>query len=212
MWSPRRFAHRRRRAPDALTEQGCPYPPGNNDQRVGMIAAQEQKIEFAQPAVELREALTGFSRLDLSDQRRGVLAVRVDVDVGAIALANEPHPTGARARREYRDRDAARRSRARIRSPLRRCLAPLIDSERPFEGQQFAGLAGVIVGSGDGGGEDDDGCAVSGGGGIGFDGLGCPSARSTSSAGRRPTPARVTRDATSSANSRTTRAVPNVEP
>ena len=46
--------------------------PGNDNQRVGMIAAQKQQIVFAHPSLKRGEAVSVFSRLDLGNQRRGI--------------------------------------------------------------------------------------------------------------------------------------------
>ena len=57
-------------------QQGRPYAPRNDNQRVGVIAPQEQQIVVGQPRLELHKALAGFPRLDLGRQSRAWRNVR----------------------------------------------------------------------------------------------------------------------------------------
>jgi len=59
-----------------------------------MIAAQEQRIAFAEPLLELHEAATVFARFAFGDERRFLLAERINVEV--VAAAAKPTGTAQR--------------------------------------------------------------------------------------------------------------------
>src|SRR5262245_20039710 len=77
-----------------LCEQARPHAPRQQDQRLGVIAAKEEQIVFAEPAFELHEAAAVPARLAFGNERRCFTAERIDVEV--VAAATKPARTGER--------------------------------------------------------------------------------------------------------------------
>src|SRR5262249_48547310 len=73
-------------------EQTGPGLPGQHDERVGLVAPEEQRVVLAEPSLELDEAGPGLARLHLGDQWRLVLAE--DVNVNGVTAVAEPTAAG----------------------------------------------------------------------------------------------------------------------
>jgi len=77
-----------------LREQARPHAPRQHDYGIGVVAAQEQRVVFAEPAFELDEAAAVPARLAFGNERRCFTAERIDVDV--VTAATKPTRTGER--------------------------------------------------------------------------------------------------------------------
>lgn len=67
-----------------------PHPnlPRHDDQGLGPVATKEQHVVIREPALQSAEPFAVRPCLRLASERRLVLAVMVDVDVGAVALVS----------------------------------------------------------------------------------------------------------------------------
>src|SRR5262245_57807602 len=72
-------------------EQPRPYAPRQQNQRIGVISAQEQRIVFAKPFFERREASAILSRLHFRDRWRLIVSEEIKIDV----MPSATKPTGA---------------------------------------------------------------------------------------------------------------------
>ena len=63
-----------------LNEPG-PCAPRQQHQRVGAIAAEEERIVFAEPFLELREAAAVFARLHLGNDRCFFATMHIQINV-----------------------------------------------------------------------------------------------------------------------------------
>src|SRR5215472_6709151 len=75
-------------------EQARPHTPGQYDERIGVISAEEENVVAGEPRLQRDEAGAGFAGLHLRDERGLVGAVGIDVEI--VTRAAEAEGTGKR--------------------------------------------------------------------------------------------------------------------